>query len=511
MITGRRSGILLHITSLPGSHGIGGLGAAACDFIDFLVGAGQAFWQFLPINPTSPSFDNSPYMSLSAFAGNPLLIDPDQLLRDGYLNNGDLTAKPDFSDYIVEFNKVIPYKNTLLLTAFNSFCRSAPPAGFADFCQREKWLDEYALFMSLRQEFNNQPWYEWPLPLARRDQEQLALVRVRLDEQILYYKFEQFCFHEQWDSLRNYARQNGISLIGDIPIYVALDSADVWANQEIFKLDPETMTPTHVSGVPPDYFSKTGQRWGTPLYSWQGADHRANVKLYDWWQQRFAHIKKTMDMVRIDHFRGFESFWQIPAAEETAVNGLWVQGPGKNFFDEMKKELGVLPIIAEDLGIITPAVEKLRDSLGFPGMKVLQFAFDADETNLYLPHNYQNTNCVVYTGTHDNNTTLGWYLSDKASPAARRRIAHYTNKTDSEQIHWDFIRLAYASIARLAIVPLQDVLGFGADCRMNTPGTCDGNWRWRCAPRFINENIKRRLRDESEFYGRTGKEAREQE
>ena len=295
-------------------------------------------------------------------------------------------------------------------------------------------------------------------------------------------------------------------LIGDIPIYVAPDSADVWTHQECFQLDPQTRQPTHVAGVPPDYFSATGQRWGNPLFCWHERDRRVRERLYDWWRLRFQRVFSQVDIVRIDHFRGFESFWRIPATEPDAVQGEWVKGPGQAFFTEMAAAIGELPIIAEDLGLITPEVEELRDALGFPGMKVLQFAFDSDQTNAYLPCNYATTNCVVYTGTHDNDTTVGWYFSDKAGQAAKERLMRYAHSREGSPVHWDFIRLGMASVAAVLIIPLQDVLGFGSDCRMNLPSTSQGNWRWRVAPRFLTGPLAVRLRDETVFYNRDPRE-----
>ena len=506
----RGSGILLHITSLPGDFGIGDLGRGAYAFIDFLANARQRYWQFLPIGPTSQAFDNSPYMSLSAFAGNPLLIDLQGLVSSGWLTDDDLTDRPAFSDYLVEFSKVIPYKQALLKKAFVNFRgplgNNDGPEEFKTFCDQESWLDDYALYMSLRTEYDLKAWHEWPSPIARRDAENLAECRRRLADPILYYKFEQFCFFTQWQRLLAYAREKGISLIGDLPIYVGIDSADVWAHQDIFKLNRKTLIPSHVAGVPPDYFSSTGQRWGNPLYQWLDSGKKPNKNLYSWWQHRFEHTFKHSDIVRIDHFRGFESYWEIPAFYETALKGRWRQGPGKAFFSEMEKKIKKMPIIAEDLGIITPAVEKLRDELDYPGMKILQFAFDADENNLYLPHNYQNTNCLVYTGTHDNDTSVGWYFSGKVSGASKEKVKRYANCQGHGDIHWDFIRIAFSSIAKLAIIPLQDVLGFGSDCRMNIPSTREGNWRWRCAPRFLNDEVRRRLKDETAFYGRVNRQ-----
>ena len=500
----RGSGILLHLTSLPGDYGIGDLGSGAFRFIDLLSAAGQSYWQFLPIGPTSSVFDNSPYMSRSVFAGNPLLISPEKLYSSGLLSQSDLADRPDFTQYFVEYEKIVPYKKKLLQTAFQHFMKSSQDSDFEVFCYTHKdWLDDYALFMSLRDEYHLKPWYKWPSPIARRNSKSISELSRNLGEKQLFYKFTQYLFYTQWQELYEYASSKSISLIGDIPIYVGLDSVDVWANQHLFKINTRTLQPTKVAGVPPDYFSETGQRWGNPVYRWQLANKKINEQLYEWWLQRFKHTFSMMDMVRIDHFRGFESYWEIPAKDETAVNGRWIKGPGKTLFQHISKELQTLPIIAEDLGVITPAVTKMRNALGYPGMKVLQFAFESDETNLYLPHNYSQTNTVVYTGTHDNNTTLGWFLSDKLPETARNNVRQYVNAHNDEQISWDLIRLAMSSIADLAIIPMQDILGFGEDCRMNTPGTGQGNWRWRCASHFLNREIAERLLHITRFYNRT--------
>ncbi len=499
MSMNRKSGVLAHITSLPARFGIGDIGQAALDFINFLHNSGQSCWQFLPINPVCEAFDYSPYMSLSAFAGCPLLISPREMVKMGFLDENEIDISFIINEYRVQFSEVACFKEKIFHLAFTKFKKSNIAMEFDNFCaQEKKWLDDYALFMSLRQEFNNLPWFKWPQPLAKRRRKSLALWRTKLSDEILLHKFIQYVFHEQWMKLRSYAKAKDIRLIGDIPIYVGYDSADVWAHQDCFML--KKMMPTHVAGVPPDYFSETGQRWGNPLYQWQ-KNKKHNKNLYEWWRQRLAKIGALVDIVRIDHFRGFESFWQIPADEETAINGTWVKGPDKFFFKQMAKVTVDLEIIAEDLGIITPEVDELRRSCGFPGMKILQFAFDSDETNSYLPHNFTSTNTVVYTGTHDNDTTVGWYYDPDIAESSKNRVRRYAN-ADGSRIHWDFIRLAYSSIAETAIIPLQDVLGFGTDCRMNRPSTKSENWRWRCASRFLNDEISRNLRTEVVFYNR---------
>ena len=505
MIKKRSSGILIHLTSLPGNHGIGDLGAGTHLFIDFLAASGQSYWQFLPTGPTSSAFDNSPYMCRSVFAGNPLLISLDLLQENNYLSANDLAEPPAFSEHVTDYPKVAAYKTPLLKKAFENFSQSEPSNNFKNFCHNHKeWLDDYALFMSFRDEFNSSPWYEWPDFAARRNVNALTQYASNNGAKILYYKFVQFIFFSQWQKIYEYAQTKKISLIGDIPIYVALDSSDVWANQELFKINSKTLKPIKVAGVPPDYFSETGQRWGNPVYKWKTANNTINKKLYNWWLNRFRQIFSMMDIVKIDHFRGFEAFWEIPDHEKTAINGKWIKGPGKSFFTTMKKELKEMPIIAEDLGVITPSVEKMRDELGFPGMKILQFAFESDEKNPYLPHNYDQTNFIVYTGTHDNNTTLGWFMGNKLSDAARDRIRRYINNFDDNHISNELTRLAMSSIASLAIIPMQDILGFGEDCRMNRPGTQTGNWQWRCATRFINDEVSQHLLDMTTFYNRLG-------
>ncbi len=498
----RCSGILMHISSLPGAYGVGDLGPVAHKFIDFLRKSGQKFWQFLPTSPSDTALGSSPYMSCSVSAGNPLFISPELLVGENLLSEDELNTPPEFSEYLVDYKKVYIYKRDLLTRAYGRLHEN-PQAwdGFLEFCKSQTWLDDYALFMSIREKHGYIAWNKWPVDLARRDKKSLDLWRKKLAGQIEYFKFEQFCFYRQWQSLRKYANECDVSLIGDLPIYVAYDSVDVWANQACFRLHKKTLLPTVVAGVPPDYFSDTGQRWGNPIYQWK-IGRQKNKALYNWWRDRFRQLNELVDVVRIDHFRGLESYWQIPASHDTAINGRWVKGPGVSFFSDICDSLGELKIIAEDLGIITPAVIAMRDELGLPGMKILQFAFDSDEKNLYLPHNFETTNCVVYTGTHDNNTTLGWFFDPEIPDYAKERARRYANSRDDGQICWDFIRMALASTAVLAIIPMQDVLGFGADCRMNVPGTSEGNWRWRCASRFINDEVSNRLLSETKFYGR---------
>ena len=497
----RTAGILLHLTSTPSPWGIGDLGPEAEDFLAFLKKSGQGCWQFLPLGPTRAIHGHSPYMSTSAFAGNPLLISPDYLLRDGWLEVEDISDKPEFYQYLVRFNEVSAYKQKLFKKAFTRFCHKRPkPEAFISFCAANRWLDNYALYRALSEKFVDLPWYQWPEKIARRDLQALEVIARELAERIDYHKFIQFLFAGQWLEFKEKARIHGIKLIGDVPIYVALDSADVWAHQECFQLNPETLQAEFVAGVPPDYFSATGQIWGNPLYKW-GSASQPNQAVIDWWQFRMQRLAELVDIVRVDHFRGFEAYWQIPAGAETSAEGEWVKGPGEILFASLQEDLKNLPIIAEDLGTITPAVEALKNHFGFAGMKVLQFAFDGNDDNPYLPWNFTSTNTVVYSGTHDNETTVGWYLDSNTDERAKLQALRACN-SDGTAIHLDFIKMAYASIAALAIIPMQDVLGFGSDCRMNHPGSIERNWAWRCAPRFITAEISQRLLNLTTFYNR---------
>lgn len=503
MIPHRSSGILAHVTSLPSPYGIGDIGPASYDFLDFLKNCEQTYWQFLPTNPTNGHFDYSPYMANSAFAGNPLLISPDLLVKSGYISTKDLLEKPDFSPYTTEFDKVVPYKTALLEKAFISFQKS-PPATFALFVKANSWLKDYALFMVAKKIYNDKGWFAWPDKIASRNQTALTQLTQQNSSLIDYYYFEQFEYFRQWQLLREQCLDKGILLFGDLPIYVSYDSVDVWANQELFTLDTVTLRPTHVSGVPPDYFSATGQRWGNPLYNWQSKSPSVRDGLISWWADRLKHLFTQVDFARIDHFRGFESYWSIPEENDTAIGGTWLKGPGIGFFKEIELRLGRLNIIAEDLGIITEEVVKLRDALQFPGMKVLQFAFDGNQENSFLPHNFDTSQCIVYTGTHDNDTTWGWFLSDRVTEEQRNEIKLAANRTphDNSPIHKDFIYLAQSSISHLCIFPLQDVLGFGNDCKMNSPGEAHGNWRWRCKKEFLTKEIEEYLTASTTRFGR---------
>ena len=492
----RSCGLLLHPTSLPGRFGIGGLGAEARRFVEFLAAGRQSLWQVLPLGPTG--YGDSPYQSFSAFAGNPLLIDPELLVEDGLLAASELSDPPAFPQDRVDYGAVIPYRAALLDSAWRRWSAGAGDrAGFEAFREAAgSWLPDFALFMALKRRFGERGlhvWNRWPVELARREPSALQRARRELAQEIGAEELQQFLFFRQWGALKGLAAERGIRLIGDIPIFVAHDSADVWAHQELFRLTPAG-GPEVVAGVPPDYFSATGQLWGNPLYDWQ----RLAATGYRWWLQRARATLALVDLVRLDHFRGFQACWAVPAGEPTAERGRWVKGPGADFLRALRGELGGLPFIAEDLGVITPAVERLRDRFGLPGMKVLQFAFDGMSANPFLPHNY-GERCVVYTGTHDNDTTLGWYRgeSEKTHDQVRRYLAR-----DGQDVGWDLVRLAYACVAAMAVVPLQDVMKLGSQARMNYPSRAEGNWQWRFTPPMLNEEIGGRLRELALMYGR---------
>jgi len=497
----RRSGILLHPTSLPGRFGIGDLGDAAYRFVDFLARARQTYWQVLPLSPTA--FGDSPYQSPATFAGNPLLISPEKLVEAGHLAHDEVSSVPDFPPDRVDYVRVTEFKNNLLNRAYENFRARAPREqreAFAHFCRTHAaWLDEVTLFLALKDAHDGRAWYEWESELVARRPTALKRARAALAEKIASQKYRQWQFFEQWSALKHYANARGIRIIGDVPIYVALDSADVWAHSEQFLLDAN-LRPIAVAGVPPDYFSPTGQLWGNPLYRWQVMARDE----YAWWRARFQMAFTLADVVRVDHFRGFYNFWQVPSGEPTAVNGRWVKGPGKAFFRAITRALGEVAIIAEDLGEFDEAsragVDALRAEFGFPGMKVLQFAFGADATNPFLPHNYTR-DFVAYTGTHDNDTTVGWYTVT-SSEAERAHARRYLN-CDGSNIAWDFLRAVWSSVAHTAIAPMQDVLALGHDARMNHPGTFSPrNWSWRMLPEALTDDLAARLADLTTLYGR---------
>ena len=493
----RISGILLHPTSFPSRFGIGDLGDRAYSFIDFLAESLQKIWQVLPLGPTG--FGNSPYMCYSALAGNPLLISPEKLQADGFLSERDFTNLPEFPVDSVDFDRVAQIKIPLLRQACQNFKTKASAKqqqDFTEFChQKAYWLDDYALFSALKDAHNGEAWNNWEPEIAKRQPLAIQLWRERLMAEIYYYKYLQFEFFRQWTQLKKYANKKGIEIVGDIPIYVARDSADVWANPKNFALDPETDEPALMAGVPPDYFSETGQLWGNPVYDWEYLQKTG----FHWWIGRFQAMLDYVDWIRIDHFRGFEAYWAIPEGETTAINGKWVKAPGEAFFEALNQKLGKLPILAEDLGVITPEVEALRDKFEFPGMKVLHFAFGSDAGNPFLPFNMPR-NCLVYTGTHDNNTTVGWF--NELSDWERERIELYLGHISPDGIHWDLIRLALSSVADWAIVPLQDCLGLDATARMNFPSTAQGNWGWRYRSDSLSDWLSDRLKQLTELYGR---------
>ena len=506
----RASGILLHPTSLPGHFGIGDLGDEAYAFIDFLVAGKQSLWQVLPLGPTG--FGDSPYQCFSAFAGNTLLISPRRLVRDGLLSDDDAGKTPRFPSGYVDFGRAITYKKALLDKAFNNLKNASHGAllhDFAGFCHEAgSWLEDYSLFRALKDAHGGIEWTRWEPQFAMRDAGALAHAREALRDRVEAEKFFQFLFFKQWSALKAYCRDRHIRIIGDTPIFVALDSADVWTHPEMFKLAPDRQ-PLVVAGVPPDYFSKTGQLWGNPIYNWDAM--RATD--FRWWIDRLSAAFQTVDILRIDHFRGFCAAWEVPGQDKTAERGRWVEVPGRELFTTLKNTFGELPIIAEDLGVITPDVEALRDDFGFPGMRVLQFAFRGDSKTIDLPHNYIR-NCVVYTGTHDNDTTVGWFHS-KAGAGSTRDAAQIEREqeyclryliSDGREIHWDLIRAAWASVANTAVVPLQDVLGLGSRARMNLPASQEGNWRWRFRDGALSKKLGDRLGGLTELYGRTGKE-----
>ncbi|HIK33764.1 MAG TPA: 4-alpha-glucanotransferase [Oscillatoriales cyanobacterium M59_W2019_021] len=504
MSSQRASGILLHPTSFPSRYGIGDLGRSAYDFIDFLEGSGQKLWQILPLGPTG--FEHSPYiMNFSTFAGNPLMICLEKLAEEGWLDGAELTplAGEDIVADRVNFDRVIPHKTQYLKKAFENFQKALaanPNPEFEKFCREQAWwLDDYTLFAALLDAHPGTTWNQWEPEIARRQPEALKAKAEELKDSVLYQQFLQFEFFEQWSKLRAYANGKGIQIIGDVSIYVCHNSSDVWANPAMFKLDPDTLEPAYIAGVPPDYFSATGQLWGNPVYDWD--KHKETG--YSWWVDRFRATLLYVDLVRIDHFRGFEAYWEVPGTEETAMNGEWIPGPNDEFFETLKAKLGSLPVLAEDLGIITPEVEALRDRFEFPGMKILLFAFGDDANNPYLPHNYIQ-NCIVYTGTHDNDTTLGWWKS--APPELKQRVADYLGYDSPDEIaeiNWSLIRLALSSIADRAIIPLQDLLGLDNRGRMNDPSINAGNWRWRYeSSDLLTPQLRDRLLKMTQLYGR---------
>jgi 4-alpha-glucanotransferase len=490
----RSGGILLHPSSLPGPYGIGDLGSQAYRFVDFLSDSGCKLWQVLPLGPTG--YGDSPYQCFSAFAGNPYLISPDFLLNDGLLIESDLADKPDFAASRVDFGLLIPWKLNLLQKVFDRY-QSNPDSLRTEFdsfrAANSSWLDDYALFMALKDSYGGGAWSGWPDEVKKREAQTMANARQSLASSVLRFAFYQFLFFRQWNALRKYANDKGIKIIGDLPIFVAGDSADVWANRELFFLD-EHGNPTVVAGVPPDLFSPTGQLWGNPLYRWD--EHKRTG--YVWWIERMKATLKMVDMIRLDHFRGFAGYYEIPAADETAEHGQWKPGPGADLFHAFQSALGNdLPIIAEDLGVITPDVVAIREEFGLPGMKILQFGFSGPE-NPFLPHGYVR-NCVAYTGTHDNDTSLSWLA--KTSKEERGFALRYLH-TDGHDFAWDLIRLIWSSVAMFAVAPMQDVLSLGGEARMNFPSKLGGNWEWRMREDDMNDEMAKRLKEINYLYRR---------
>ena len=489
----RSSGILLHPTCLPGDYGIGDIGPQAYRWIDFLAESGCSLWQVLPLGPTG--YGDSPYQCFSAFAGNPYLISPDLLLQDDLIHTNDLVNRPEFSEDYVDFGRLIPWKLGVLDRAYIRF-EQDPPAGIRSAFEKfivsqSEWLDDFAIFMALKEAHHGDPWPTWQPELRDRHPVYIKQFIEENQSAIERQKFRHFLFFRQWKSLLNYAHKHSIQIIGDIPIFVAHDSADVWAHRNLFYLDKKGM-PTVVAGVPPDYFSPTGQLWGNPLYDWK----KHKEEEYTWWLARLSSVLEMVDIVRLDHFRGFSAYWEIPGDAETAENGRWVPAPGMDFLERVKRELGDLPIIAEDLGVITPDVEQLRDYFELPGMKILQFAFAGGPADPFLPHNYPQY-CVVYTGTHDNDTALGWYERvDEQEKAFYRR---YLDRSGNN-ISWDLIRACWSSVAVFSLAPIQDFLELDNQARMNYPGNPSGNWTWRMNSGHLSDDLAKRIKEVNYLY-----------
>ena len=493
----RSSGILLHPTSLPGKYGIGSLGKEAYKFVDFLKKSNQKLWQIFPLGPTG--YGDSPYQCFSSFAGNPYLIDFDLLIEQNLLTEEDLKdvnfgGNEEYIDYGAIYNQKYP----LLRKAYENFKANGNKElkeKLETFkTENSSWLDDYSLYISLKNHFNGLPWNEWEDDIRTRKEDAINKYKAELANEIEYHNFIQFLFFTQWNNVKKYANDNGIKIIGDIPIFVAVDSSDAWANPEIFLFDPE-LKPVKVAGVPPDYFSATGQLWGNPLYDWD----KLKELNYKWWVDRVRANLSTCDIIRIDHFRGFDEYWAVPYGDKTAENGTWCPGPRTDLFNAIKNELGELPIIAEDLGTMTQGVIDLREATGFPGMKILGFAFDSKEENDYLPHTYTK-NCVVYTGTHDNDTLIGWFT--KANEDDKQFARNYLNSRSDNEIHWDAIRGAWSSVANMAIAPIQDFLGLGSEARINTPGLASGNWQWRLKEGVLTDELAERIAKLTKVYSR---------
>jgi 4-alpha-glucanotransferase len=495
----RGSGILIHLTSLPSPFGIGDMGPSAYRFVDFLAESSQRYWQMLPLNPTDPTHYSSPYHSFSAFACNPLLISPEALMEEGLLDRSALESPPPFPRGKVDYGAVIQYKQRLFGQAYARFVGEKGDHEYARFClENAGWLDDFALFMALKSHLGGKAWSEWPPEIRDRESSALDSARHELGDRIEREKFLQYLFARQWVRLKGYCQRRSVQVIGDIPIYVNYDSVDLWVHPELFKLD-EDKRPYVVAGVPPDYFSETGQLWGNPLYRWDVLKETG----YAWWVQRVARTLELFDFVRIDHFRGLVAYWEVPATERTAVRGRWIEAPALDFLNHLTKRFPCLPIIAEDLGVITPDVREIMHRFELPGMKLLLFAFGDDPArNPYTPHNLPQ-NSIAYTGTHDNNTVKGWFRKE-ATPEIKERLFRYVGReVPLEDLHWELIRLVMMSVANTVIFPIQDVLGLGEEARMNRPSTLLGNWEWRLSGNMIAPEVAHRLREMTEIYGRS--------
>ena len=492
----RKSGILLHITSLPSDYGVGDLGPTAYRFVDFLQQAGQGYWQVLPLNPTA--LFNSPYSSPSAFAFNSCFISPELMVRDGWISQSDIESVPKFQEDRVDYSSVMDFKAKLFAKGYERFKASGRNEAFKRFCRENSlWLEDYALFVALKSEFKENPWWEWPDGFKNRDEDILRTSVNKFHERLEMEKFIQFLFYWQWSELKDYSRERGVRLFGDVAIYVTRDSADVWAHPELFKLGPDK-NPYVVAGVPPDYFNKTGQLWGNPIYNWEALRERN----YEWWVRRMDHNLRCFDLVRIDHFRGFIAAWEVPAGEKTAENGRWVEGPAMDFFSTLIRKILSFSIVAEDLGHITPDVRAVMERLDFPGIKLLVFAFgDGVDRNPYAPHNHVK-NCVVYTGTHDCNTLKGWFDEELSENDRERLFTYLGGRYSSDTISREMVRLAMMSVADTVIIPMQDILGLGAEARLNIPGTTEGNWEWRLPCGRLTEELACTLQSLTKLFGR---------
>jgi len=502
----RGSGVLLHITSLPGEYGIGNLGKSAFDFVDYLKSGDQKYWQILPVGPVSSGYSYSPYSSYSSFAGNHLFIDPVSLQEESWMQTDILSGLKDRIDTnMVDFPEIAPAINNFLRIAWDDFNKNYNSSEIKDFDQfcsdKQQWVDTYSLYRSLSDKFNSFDWRSWEDGLKERKTGEIERYSDLLSDEIRYFKFEQYIFEQQWKKLKSYCNNNNIKLIGDIPIYAGMDSADVWENRAIFKFR-KNLSAEGVAGVPPDYFSKSGQKWGNPLYKWFSGD-KINDLTFDWWHARVKRILELVDIVRIDHFRGFESYWSVNEDSPDGSMGKWEAGPGESLFDFLKDKIGKLPVIAEDLGIITEKVKDLREQTGFPGMKILQFAFDRQPDNPYIPENITDPNCVIYTGTHDNNTSKGWFANEIYDKGTRDYIRSYLKIDKDEDFLWKFIECAMFSRADISIIPMQDILGEGEGSRLNTPGTSgSSNWRWKAVGSSFDKNKMERLKKMCEQSGR---------